>query len=61
MRAHQNQIANVRACQDVTFSNVGYHPHPPESKLAFHINYVKYDNTLTCQGLSWDSGGGGDV
>ena len=33
---------------------------PPESKLAFHIYYVKYENT--CKRISWDSGwgGGGD-
>ena len=29
---------------------------PPESQLAFHIYYVKYENTLTCKGISWDSG-----
>ena len=32
---------------------------PPESQLAFHIYYVKYENTLTCKRISWDSGGGG--
>ena len=32
---------------------------PPESQLAFHIYYVKYENTLTCERISWDSGGGG--
>ena len=31
---------------------------PPESQLAFHIYYVKYENTLTCKRISWDSGGG---
>ena len=30
---------------------------PPESQLAFHIYYVKYENTLTCKRISWDSGG----
>ena len=25
--------------------------------LAFHIYYVKYENTLTCKMISWDSGG----
>ena len=30
---------------------------PPESQLAFHICYVKYENTLTCKRISWDSGG----
>ena len=29
---------------------------PPESQLAFHIYYVKYENTLTCKRISWDSG-----
>ena len=32
---------------------------PPESQLAFHIYYVKYENTLTCKRITWDSGGGG--
>ena len=32
---------------------------PPESQLAFHIYYVKYENTLTCKRISWDSGAGG--
>ena len=32
---------------------------PPESQLAFHIYYVKYENTLTCKRICWDSGGGG--
>ena len=31
----------------------------PESQLAFHIYYVKYENTLKCKRISWDSGGGG--
>ena len=30
---------------------------PPESQLAFHIYYVKYENTLSCKRISWDSGG----
>ena len=30
---------------------------PPEFQLAFHIYYVKYDNTLTCKRISWNSGG----
>ena len=34
---------------------------PPESQLAFHIYYVKYENTLECKRISWDSGGGNDV
>ena len=28
-----------------------------ESQLAFHICYVKYENTLTCKRISWDSWG----
>ena len=30
----------------------------PESQLAFHIYYLKYENTLTCKRISWDSGRG---
>ena len=35
---------------------------PLELQLAFHIKYVKYENTLTCKRISWNSwdGGGGD-
>ena len=36
-------------------------PPPPESQLAFHIYYVKYENTLTCKRISWDSGGNDDL
>ena len=36
---------------------VGYHSHPPLSQLAFHIYYVKYEDTLMCKRISWDSGG----
>ena len=32
---------------------------PPMFQLAFHIYYVKYENTLTCKRISWNSGGGG--
>ena len=53
----KNLNAKVLARPDVTFWAVGYHP-PPESQLAFHIYYVKYENTLTCNRISWDSGGG---
>ena len=56
-RAHQNPNANVRAHPDVTFGLLDIIP--SESQLAFHIYYVKYENTLTCKGISWDSGGGG--
>ena len=31
---------------------------PPESQLAFHIYYLKYENTLTCKRISWDLGVG---
>ena len=34
-------------------------PHPPKSQLAFHIYYVKYENTLTCKMIWGGSGGGG--
>ena len=43
----KNPNANVRARPDVTFLDVGYQS--PESQLAFHIYYVKYENTLTCK------------
>ena len=52
----KNPNANYRARPDVTFWAVGYHS-PPESQLAFHIYYVKYENTLTCKRISWDLGG----
>ena len=29
----------------------------PEPQLAIHIYYVKYEDTLTCKRISWDSGG----
>ena len=32
-------------------------PPPPEFQLAFHICYVKYENTLTCKRISWELGG----
>ena len=51
--------ANVQDRPDVTFWAVGYQS-PPESELVFHIYYVKYENTLTCNRISWDSGGRGD-
>ena len=57
----KNPNANDRACPHVTFCAVGYYfppPPPPESQLAFHTYYVKYENTLTCKRISWDSGGG---
>ena len=58
----KNPKSNVWVCPDVTFWAVGYHPPPPpESLLAFHICYVKYENTRTCKKISWDSGGGNDV
>ena len=56
-RAHQNPNANVQARPDVTIWAVGYHP--PKPQLAFHIYYVKYENTLTCERIRLDSGGGG--
>ena len=30
---------------------------PPEFQLAFYIYYVKYENTLACKRISWNSGG----
>ena len=53
----KNPNANVWARQDVTFWAVGYHSPPPEFQLVFHIYYVKYENTLTCKRISWNSGG----
>ena len=32
---------------------------PPEFQLAFHIYHVKYENTLMCKRISWNSGWGG--
>ena len=32
---------------------------PPKFQLAVHIYYVKYEDTLTCKRISWNSGGGG--
>ena len=58
-RHTKNPNANVRARPDVTIRAVGYHSPPHESQLAFHIYYVKYENTLTCKRISRDSGGGG--
>ena len=55
--AHQNPNAIVWAHTDATFWAVRYLP-PPESHPAFHIYYVKYENTLTCKRISWDWGGG---
>ena len=46
----QNSNAKIRARPDITFWAVGYH------SPAFHIYYVKYENTLTCKRISWDSG-----
>ena len=50
--------ANVGALQDVTFWAVEYHSPHPGSQLAFHICYVKYENTLPCKRISWGGGGG---
>ena len=52
----KNLNANVWARPDVTVWAVGYPP-PHKFKLAFHIYYVKYENTLMCKRISWDSGG----
>ena len=42
--------STVRAHQDFTFSAVGYHR--PESQLAIHIYYVKFENPLICKRIS---------
>ena len=52
----KNPNANVLAHPEVTFWAVGYHPPPPEFQLAFHIYYIKYENTLTCKRISLDLG-----
>ena len=57
----KNPNANVLTHPDVTFWAVGYHPPHPEFQQAFHIYYVKYENTLTCKRISWNSGGGGGM
>ena len=51
----KNPNANDWARPDVTFWAVGYHS-PPKSQLVFRIHYVKYENTLMCKRISWDSG-----
>ena len=53
-RAHQNPNANVRARLDVAFWV--WYIIPPESQLAFHIYYLRYENILMCKRFSWDSG-----
>ena len=53
----KNPNANVQAHSDVTFWAVGYHLPLPEFLLAFHIYYVKYENTLVCKRISWNLGG----
>ena len=51
----KNPNANDRARQMSHFGcGISF---PPESQLAFHIYYVKYENTLMCKRISWDSGG----
>ena len=57
-RGHtKNPNANVQARPEVTFMAVRYHSPTPEFQLAFHIYYVKYENTLMCKRISWDLGG----
>ena len=56
----KNSNANSRARPDVTLWALGYHS--PESQLAFHIYYVKYENTLIrCKTIICESGGGGGL
>ena len=57
-RAHQKiQMLMFGLAQTSHFGLWGIFP--PEFQLAFHIYYVKYENTLTCKRISWNSGGGG--
>ena len=51
----KNPNANVRVRPDLPFWL--WDIIPPESHLAFHTHYIKYENTLTCKRISWDSGG----
>ena len=51
-------ITNVQARPDFTFWAVGYHSPLPESQVAIHIYYVKYENALTCKRINWDLEGG---
>ena len=59
----KNPNAHVQARPDVTFRAVGYLPPipPPEFQPAFHIYNVKYEYTLTCKRISWNSWGGGEL
>ena len=59
LREHtKNPNANVRACPHITFWAVGYHSPQTRVPTSFsHIYYVKYEKTLTCKRISWDSGG----
>ena len=50
----KNPNANVRLAQTSHFGLWDIIPSPPESQLAFHISYVKYENTLTCKRISCD-------
>ena len=50
------QILMFRLALTSHFGLWGIFP-PPEFQLAFHIYYVKYENTLTCKRISWNSGG----
>ena len=54
------QMLMIRLAQTSHFRLCDIIP-PPQSQLAFHIYYVKYENTLTCKRISWDWGGGDDV
>ena len=56
----KNPNSNGRARPDVTSWAMGYHSPHPESQLAFHMYYVKYEKTLTCKRMSWDLGGWGN-
>ena len=51
----KNPNANVRALRrHILGCWISF---PPGFQLAFHICYVKYENTLTCERISWNSGG----
>ena len=50
-RAHQIQMLMFRLAQSSHFGLCDIIPPSPESRLAFHIYYLKYENTLRAKGL----------
>ena len=56
----KNQMLMFELAQTSHFGLWDIIPPPPEFQLAFHIYYVKYENTLTWKRISWNLGGGGN-